>query len=602
MKRPLHILSVTFSLALSCLSVLFHPTDAKAITVDEFQVDDGVLSSTTPNIPSSIRTASSRALGGGRKLTVIKTGSGTGRTTMDTETEILGITMGDHPGFASIIWDGDATSASSLKANGLGSIDLTQDGSSAFVFELRSFDYPSDATITIRIYDPSLPNGTKFSQVAIVINQQILPANAFQMSVPFSLFTTSGNSTIPAPGGSTFSTTTTFSAGGASPTAVGALAMMFDGNAADLTLTAVSTNGSCTALPNSSGSVFDECGVCLDSVDANQGKDLCGVCFKGPPGYNYDANKVFDGCGLCPTQTNYEFPAGKKDSCGVCLSGQPPYQYKDPKDDCGLCPSAPNYQKSKDPCGVCGGDGSSCADCTGTPNGSAKIDQCGVCAGNGTTCLDCAGQPFGSAALDACGVCGGNGTSCLDCNGVANGSSTVDACGVCGGTATTTESCVGLINSCITVAATDEVKAYEKTLVAKAKSIRTRYNDERKRARRTACKINIAPGKQAVTAAYGYIIARSKQIFSKGVEVCGNSCITTSYAEQVQALLPDFKTMQKETLSLARKVKQCYSSNGLGGGAGGQRGVSDTIGSVNQGLRELIEKCRKQRVCPPGTK
>jgi hypothetical protein len=523
---------------------------------------------------------------------------------MDTAAGTLVISMGDHSGFASVLWDGDSTSASALKADGLGSLDLTQDGSTAFTFELRSFDYPAPNAIiiTIRIYDPSVTNGSKFSQVAVVVNQQITSANPFRITVPFSLFATSGASTIPAPGGTTFSTITTLSAGGASPTAVGALALMFDGNAADLSMTAFSTNGPCTALPNSSGSVFDECGVCLDSVDANQGKDICGICFKGPAGYNYDANKVFDGCGLCPTQTNYEFPAGKKDSCGVCLSGQPPYQYKDPKDDCGLCPSAPNYQNSKDPCGVCGGDGSSCADCTGKPNGSAKLDQCGVCNGNGTTCLDCTGTPFGTAALDICGVCAGNGTSCLDCNGIANGSSKVDICGICGGAATDPTTCLNTDKSCVIVEATADVKKYEETLVMKAKSVRTRYNDERRRARRTKCKINLTKSTLTVNSAYDHIISRSRQIFSKGVEVCGNSCITTTYAEQVQSLVPEFKAMQKETLWLARQVKKCYASNGLARNGNGQRGVSETLGNVNQGLRELIEKCKKQKVCPPGSK
>ena len=46
-------------------------------------------------------------------------------------------------------------------------------------------------------------------------------------------------------------------------------------------------------------------------------------------------------------------------------------------DDCGGAPDA---------CGVCGGDGSSCADCNGTPNGGATYDVCGVCGGDGTSC------------------------------------------------------------------------------------------------------------------------------------------------------------------------------------------------------------------------
>ena len=40
----------------------------------------------------------------------------------------------------------------------------------------------------------------------------------------------------------------------------------------------------------------------------------------------------------------------------------------------------------KDACGVCDGDGSSCADCAGTPNGNAVEDDCGVCGGDGSSC------------------------------------------------------------------------------------------------------------------------------------------------------------------------------------------------------------------------
>ena len=32
-----------------------------------------------------------------------------------------------------------------------------------------------------------------------------------------------------------------------------------------------------------------------------------------------------------------------------------------------------------DACGVCGGDGSSCAGCDGVPNSGAAVDRCGVC-------------------------------------------------------------------------------------------------------------------------------------------------------------------------------------------------------------------------------
>ena len=55
-----------------------------------------------------------------------------------------------------------------------------------------------------------------------------------------------------------------------------------------------------------------------------------------------------------------------------------------------------------DACGVCGGDGSSCAGCDGVANSGKTVDLCGVCDGGGIasgTC-NCAGD-----VLDQCGVC-----------------------------------------------------------------------------------------------------------------------------------------------------------------------------------------------------
>nr|MBC8196344.1 lamin tail domain-containing protein [Candidatus Neomarinimicrobiota bacterium] len=52
----------------------------------------------------------------------------------------------------------------------------------------------------------------------------------------------------------------------------------------------------------------------------------------------------------------------------------------------GLTISASCVDAGLDDCGVCFGDGSSCADCAGVPNGSALIDDCGVCGGDGLSC------------------------------------------------------------------------------------------------------------------------------------------------------------------------------------------------------------------------
>jgi hypothetical protein len=67
-----------------------------------------------------------------------------------------------------------------------------------------------------------------------------------------------------------------------------------------------------------------------------------------------------------------------------------------------------------DGCGLCGGDGSSCAGCDGVASSGKVLDLCGVCGGSGITLgkCNCAGD-----VLDECDVCGGV--------------RVLDACGVC---------------------------------------------------------------------------------------------------------------------------------------------------------------------------
>jgi hypothetical protein len=183
---------------------------------------------------------------------------------------------------------------------------------------------------------------------------------------------------------------------------------------------------------------------------------------------------------------------------------------------------------------------------------------------------------------------------------VVNGSSKLDACGVCGGSALDVSSCASTPEPCVIVPATKKVKEFERSLVNKAKAVRSRFKSELARAKRTKCSINVGPSQQIVQSSFQHITGRSKQIFLAGVEVCGDSCITASYADEVQALMPEFKAMQKSTLSLARKVKKCYAERGIARpDTGGARGVETTLGNVNQGLRDLIRRCRDQKVCPP---
>ena len=52
-------------------------------------------------------------------------------------------------------------------------------------------------------------------------------------------------------------------------------------------------------------------------------------------------------------------------------------------------------------------------------------------------CPDCSGVLGGPSLPDPCGECGGNGTSCAGCDGVPNSGLVYDLCGVCGGTTST---------------------------------------------------------------------------------------------------------------------------------------------------------------------
>ncbi len=115
------------------------------------------------------------------------------------------------------------------------------------------------------------------------------------------------------------------------------------------------------------------------------------------------------------------------DACGVCDGDI---------DDPLLCPDCFGVvggSAVRDLCGVCGGDNSTCIDCAGVLGGSACYDACDVCNGDNSACTDCRGILFGTTRRDVCGVCGGDNSTCIDCNGVPGGGADYDRCGVCDG-------------------------------------------------------------------------------------------------------------------------------------------------------------------------
>lgn len=495
---------------------LIAPLSAQSITLDSFgdTPESGTLLSTNiPGITKNLHFPFSGAVGGGRSLSVVKIGSAFGSTELGIYSSFVGYTQGAHSGSGTITWDGDSN-PTALNPAGLGGINLREDGGTAFNLKLLFFDSPlatQQIEVTLRLYDSRFPAGNRYAEVTVTIDQGWAEATGFPISIPFTFFETPGSATVPAPHGSTFDVVTVL--GDVVPPSlehIGAIQLIFNPRrlttlGLDLTLGQLTTNGRCSAIPAVGGSVVDECGVCLEEAGAYQGKDRCNICRAGPPGYSYQSNSVFDGCGLCPGETNYLFPMGTKDTCGECLSGTGTYAYVDRR----------------------------------------------------------------------------------------------DACGVCGGTATSPAAC-GTNGACSTVAPTAEIRAFERQLLDKAMVLRGRFTADLNRWKRNGCGLGFTALQKRASQAYGRISRRGGEIFGKGIEVCGNSCVTVSYANEVAALSPQFRILEDTSSRAARMVQQCYRRRGIAPSRrGNTRNTRQTIVQVRQGLDRLISDCRSKRICPP---
>jgi hypothetical protein len=236
-------------------------------------------------------------------------------------------------------------------------------------------------------------------------------------------------------------------------------------------------------------------------------------------------------------------------------------------DDCSLCLEDQNANKGKNRCGVCyhGRSGYSY-------EANKLIDACDLCPGENH-------YKFPTGTLDICGVCiaGPAPYKYQD----------------------KTRSCDGASNGCVRVAPTREIRGFERELLKKADILKQRFIDDSKRYAAKGCGDDIALADQLVGDAYQRIASKGREIFRRGVLVCGSSCVTVSFAEEVKALTPQFKTMERETSRMAKKVQQCYRRLGVPamptrGGAG----AAGTIANVRDGLSTLLRNCQKSKVCP----
>jgi hypothetical protein len=273
-------------------------------------------------------------------------------------------------GTSFVVWDGNP--AAGIQPTGLGGVNLLSDGATGFKIVVEAYDFATAQPIKIHItiYDASDPTGTKkVSTGSITLNAAI--SSTETKIIPFSSFV---------------KLDTAQSA--ADLKNVGAITMLIDGAqsvAHDIVLSSIGTNGKCDHVPQN-GFILDQCGVC------NGNNSTCADCEGLPNG---------------PKKAGTFCSTGELGSCGDgTLLG------KFPSCSC---------SRSKPPTGeVCDGVDNDCDGSIdeGAPSVGPLVDTCGVCNGNGSTCADCKGVPKGTAKVDICGVCGGDDTSCLVCNTV----------------------------------------------------------------------------------------------------------------------------------------------------------------------------------------
>jgi hypothetical protein len=330
-------ISSVFGLVIALAMFLFSP-HARALTIDDFASSSAQQVNVDPGETLSAGFSASTAIGGARVIGASSTtGFLRGRVF---EGRYSHSQDEGSSGSTSILWHGQLGQA--VVSNGLGSVDLRADGSTAFRLTVKSFDFGFDRPIsgTITVYDATDVAGATLGTVSFTLAEEILTPK--EILIPFSAV--SSQDIL----GRT-----------------GAIKLELFGSDAALDVS-IDFFGTTCALFSSAGSqlgTVDQCGVC--GGDNSSCQDCLGV----PNGTS------LPGTG-CPTgQAGQCAPGNFNQSC-ACVPVTPPSTEQ--------CDSIDN-----DCDGVVDNGAGTCTDCAGVLGGTAVLDRCGICAGDGLSCLGC---------------------------------------------------------------------------------------------------------------------------------------------------------------------------------------------------------------------
>jgi len=169
----------------------------------------------------------------------------------------------------------------------------------------------------------------------------------------------------------------------------------------------------------------------------------------------------------------------------------------------------------------------------------------------------------------------------------------IDACGVCGGTTTDVHNCPVVPSDCNLVAPTKEMKNIVSKIKKARNSIRSRFLADVKRSKGIgACKSITKTSIDKIKAQLDEINTRVDANILRSVLVCGEDCLTVSFANEVGEIRKMLNKVSKAAQSFAKKVVQC-APNSSANDAGGNAPRSDSaLDQIVRDTKNIVTRCK----------